>query len=67
MKAYIDFKAIEEVPNKYNLHPADIIKLKVLDWDKIKKICWHKGRKKRRKNTSSKEYVIRKHKYRTYK
>lgn len=40
-QAYIDFKAIEEVPNKYNLHPADITKLKVLDWDKIKKICWH--------------------------
>lgn len=41
MKAYIDFKAIEEVPNKYNLRPTDITKLKVLDWDKIKKICWH--------------------------
>lgn len=40
-KAYIDFKLIEEVPNKYNLHPADIKKLKVLDWDRIKKICWH--------------------------
>lgn len=40
-KGYVDFKLIEEVPNKYNLHPADINKLKVLDWDKLKKICWH--------------------------
>ena len=40
-KAYIDFKLIEEVPNKYNLHPADIRKFKILDWDKIKKLCWH--------------------------
>ena len=40
-KSYIDFKAIEKVPNKYNLRPADIKKLRVLDWDKLKKICWH--------------------------
>lgn len=30
-----------KVPNKYNLRPADIRKFKVLDWDRLKKICWH--------------------------
>ena len=34
---YIDFKAIEQVPNKYNIKPEDIKKLKVLDWDKLKR------------------------------
>lgn len=40
-KSYIDFKAIEKVPNKYNLRPSDINKLKVLDWDRLKEICWY--------------------------
>lgn len=40
-KAYIDFKLIEEVPNKYNLHPADIKNFKVLDWDKLKRHTWY--------------------------
>ena len=38
---YIDFKAIERVPNKYNIKPEDIKKLKVLDWDKLKKKTWY--------------------------
>ena len=38
---YIDFKAIEQVPNKYNIKPEDIKKLKVLDWDKLKKYAWY--------------------------
>ena len=29
------------VPNKYNLVVTDIKKLKILDWDKLKKKCWH--------------------------
>lgn len=41
MNSYIDFKAIEEVPNKYNLKVSDINKLKVLDWDKLKKKTWY--------------------------
>lgn len=40
-KAYIDFKLIEEVPNKYELKPADIKKFKVVDWDKLKELTWH--------------------------
>lgn len=39
-KGYINFKQIEEVPNKYNIKPADINKFKVLDWEKLKKLCW---------------------------
>ena len=40
-RKYIDFKAIEKVPNKYNIKPKDIKKLKVLDWDKLKKYTWY--------------------------
>ena len=40
-RKYIDFKAIEKVPNKYNIKPKDIKKLKVLDWDKLKKKTWY--------------------------
>lgn len=40
-KGYIDFKAIEKVPNKYNLKPNDIRKFRVLDWNKLKKKTWH--------------------------
>ena len=36
-RKYIDFKLIEKVPNKYNIKLEDIKKLKVLDWDKLKK------------------------------
>lgn len=37
MRGYIDFKLIEEYPNKYNLTPKSIKKLKILDWDRLKK------------------------------
>ena len=37
-RKYIDFKLIEKVPNKYNIKPEDIKKLKVLDWNKLKNI-----------------------------
>ena len=41
MSRYIDFKLIEEVPNKYNLTPQSIAELKVLDFEKLKrKCCW---------------------------
>ena len=40
-RKYIDFKLIEKVPNKYNIKPKDIKKLKVLDWDKLKKYTWY--------------------------
>ena len=35
---YIDFDLIKRYPNKYNLTPNDIKRLKVLNWDKIKQI-----------------------------
>ena len=38
MNKYIDFKLIKAVPNKYNIKPNDIRKLKVLDWDNLKNI-----------------------------
>ncbi len=41
MNKYIDFKLIKAVPNKYNIKPNDIKKLKVLDWDKLKKYTWY--------------------------
>ena len=31
---------IKEYPNKYNLTPKSIKKLKILDWDKLKKKTW---------------------------
>ena len=40
-KRYIDYKLIEQNPNKYNLIPKDIKKLEVLDWDKLKKKTWY--------------------------
>lgn len=41
MSNCIDFEAIKKVPNKYNIKPTYIRKLVVIDWDKLKKICWH--------------------------
>lgn len=38
---YIDFKLIEEYPNKYNLSPKNIKNLKILDWEKLKNKTWH--------------------------
>ena len=45
-RKYIDFRAIEKIPNKYNIKPEDIKKLKVLDWDKLKKKTWYNEAKK---------------------
>ena len=40
-RKYIDFDLVKKVPNKYNIKPEDIRKLKVLDWDKLKKYTWY--------------------------
>ena len=40
MGKYIDYKLIDEVPNKYNLTPKDIKKLHILNWEKLKKKTW---------------------------
>ena len=38
---YTDFKLTEQYPNKYNLTPKGIKKLKVLDWERLKKHTWY--------------------------
>ena len=40
-KLYVDYKLIEQYPNKYNLTPKGIKKLKVLDWERLKKHTWY--------------------------
>lgn len=40
-KLYIDYKLTEQYPNKYNLTPKNIKKLKILDWDRLKKHTWY--------------------------
>ena len=40
-RKYIDFGLVKKVPNKYNIKPKDIKKLKVLDWNKLKKYTWY--------------------------
>lgn len=37
----MDFKLIEQYPNKYNLTPNNIKTLKILDWDRLKKHTWY--------------------------
>ena len=46
MNKYIDFNLIRRNPNKYKLTPDNIKKLKILDWDKLKKETWHNKAKK---------------------
>lgn len=45
-KKYIDYKLIEQNPNKYNLTPKSIKKLKILDWDGLKEKTWYNSAKK---------------------
>lgn len=45
-RKYIDFDLVKKVPNKHNIKPEDIKKLKVLDWDKLKKKTWYNEAKK---------------------
>ena len=37
---YIDFNAIREVPNKYNLTRNNLKSLKILDWERLKQKTW---------------------------
>lgn len=39
-RCYIDYVLIRQNPNKYNIKPKDIKKLKVLDWNKLKENTW---------------------------
>lgn len=39
-KKYMDFDLVKKVPNKYNIKPKNIKKLKVLDWDRLKEYTW---------------------------
>jgi len=39
-KSYMNLDLIEQYPNKYNLTPKNIKKLKVLDWENLKKKTW---------------------------
>lgn len=39
-QGYIDFDLIDKYPNKYNLTPKSIKKLKILDWGKLKSKTW---------------------------
>lgn len=39
-RRYIDFALIKLHPNKYNITPKKIKKIKVLDWEKLKKNTW---------------------------
>lgn len=38
---YIDFDLIDKYPNKYNLTPKNIKKLKILDWGRLKEKTWY--------------------------
>lgn len=39
---YMDFDLIKKYPNKYNLTPSNIEKLKILNWEELKKYLRHK-------------------------
>lgn len=39
---YMDFDLIKKYPNKYNLTPSKIEKLKILNWEELKKYLRHK-------------------------
>lgn len=41
MGKYIDYKLIDENPNKYNLLPKDIKNLRILDWERLMKKTWY--------------------------
>lgn len=45
-KKYIDYELIKKYPNKYNLKPKDIKKLKILDWERLVKHTWYNSAKK---------------------
>ena len=41
MRKYIDFKLIEQYPNKYNLTIKSIKNLVIADWERLKEKTWH--------------------------
>ena len=41
MTRYIDYGLTKKYPNKYHLTPKMIKELRILDWDKLKKMTWH--------------------------
>lgn len=41
MTKYIDYGLTDKYPNKYHLTPKTIKELRILDWDKLKKVTWH--------------------------
>jgi hypothetical protein len=41
MIRYIDYGLTDKYPNKYHITPKSIKKLKILDWDRLKKLTWH--------------------------
>lgn len=44
---YMDFDLIKKYPNKYNLTPAKIKELKILDWKRLKEHTWYNTAMKR--------------------
>ena len=46
MVKYIDYGLTKKYPNKYHLTPKTIRKLRILDWDMLKKVTWHNNAKK---------------------
>ena len=46
MHQYIDFDLIKKYPNKHNLTIKKIKKLKILDWERLKKETWFNHAKK---------------------
>lgn len=41
MTKYIDYGLTDKYPNKYHLTPKSIKKLRILDWDRLKRKTWH--------------------------
>ena len=41
MIGYWDQEAVDKTPNTYKLTPKNIKKIKVLDWDRLKKMTWY--------------------------
>jgi hypothetical protein len=41
MTRYIDYGLTDKYPNKYHLAPKGIKKLRILDWDRLKRKTWH--------------------------
>lgn len=40
-RPYLDYSLTKQYPNKYKLTPKSIKKLKILDWERLKKETWN--------------------------